>query len=292
MADLLLFGNVFVEKKKRNYRERIEMTGLSDTKIRSRFRFRRDSITYISDIVRYDLQRATKRSLSISVEMQVMLALRFYASGSFLEVIGDTMGFDKSTVSWAIDDVTNALIAKKDRFIKWPNHVEILKSKQNFFSRGKFINIDAQWPGSTHDSHVFRTSVVCTFFEHRGVEDGYLIGDSGYACSMFLITPYLHPANLSEEAFNTAHCRTRNAVERVFGWWKRRFHVLHSEIKMKPAKVCKIIGACAILHNIAISLKEEMDDEDEDDVNAAVHLAYRGPEDGRAIRNFITRTYF
>eukprot|EP00105_Crassostrea_gigas_P033686 XP_011457145.1 PREDICTED: putative nuclease HARBI1 [Crassostrea gigas] len=271
--------------------------------------------------------------------LQVMLALRFYASGSFLEVIGDTMGFDKSTVSRAIDDVTNALIAKKDRFIKWPNHEEILKSKQNFFSRGgfpgvigcidgthvriqapfedeavyvnrkgfhsinvqaicdhegKFINIDAQWPGSTHDSHVFRTSEVCTFLEenHRGVEDGYLIGDSGYACSRFLITPYLHPANLSEEAFNTAHCRTRNAVERVFGWWKRRFHVLHSEIKMKPAKVCKIIGACAILHNIAISLKEEMDDEDEEDVNAAVHLAYRGPEDGRAIRNFITRTYF
>lgn len=73
MADLLLFGNVFVEKKKRNYRERIEMTDLSDTQIRSRFRFRRDSITYISDIVRYDLQRATKRSQSISVEMQVLV---------------------------------------------------------------------------------------------------------------------------------------------------------------------------------------------------------------------------
>uniref|UniRef100_A0A8W8KXB9 Putative nuclease HARBI1 n=1 Tax=Magallana gigas TaxID=29159 RepID=A0A8W8KXB9_MAGGI len=221
-----------------------------------------------------------------------MLALRFYASGSFLEVIGDTMGFDKSTVSRAIDDVTNALIAKKDRFIKWPNHEEILKSKQNFFSRGgfpgvigcidgthvriqapledeaffvnrfhsinvqaicdhegKFINIDAQWPGSTHDSHVFRTSEVCTFLEenHRVVEDVYLIGDSGYASSRFLITPYLHPVNLSEEAFNRVHCRTRNTVWRVFGWWKRRFSVLQSEIKMKPAKVCKIFGASAIL---------------------------------------------
>lgn len=70
-----------------------------------------------------------------------MLALRFYASGSFLEVIGDTMGFDKSTVSRAIDDVTNALIAKKNRFIKWPNQGEILKSKQNFFSRGGFPGV-------------------------------------------------------------------------------------------------------------------------------------------------------
>lgn len=57
---------------------------------------------------------------------------------------------------------------------------------------------------------------------------------------------------------------------------------------MKQAEVCKIIGACAILHNIVIM--EEMDDEDEENVNAAVHLAYRGPEDGIPIRNFITRT--
>eukprot|EP00105_Crassostrea_gigas_P036952 XP_019921100.1 PREDICTED: putative nuclease HARBI1 [Crassostrea gigas] len=291
MADLLLFGNVFVEKKKRNYRERIEMTDLSDTQIRSRFRFRRDSITFISDIVRNDLQRATKRSQSISVEMQVMLALRFYASGSFLEVIGDTMG-----VIGCIDGThvrIQALLEDEAVYVNRKGFHSI-NVQAICDHEGKFINIDAQWSGSTHDSHVFRTSEVCTFLEenHRGVEDGYLIGDSGYACSRFLITPYLHPANLSEEAFNTAHCRTRNAVERVFGWWKRRFHVLHSEIKMKPAKVCKIIGACAILHNIAISLKEEMDDEDEEDVNAAVHLAYRGPEDGRAMRNFITRTYF
>lgn len=73
--------------------------------------------------------------------LQVMLALRFYASGSFLEIIGDTMGFDKSTVSRAINDVTKALIAKKNRFIKWPNHEEILKSKQNFFSRGGFPGV-------------------------------------------------------------------------------------------------------------------------------------------------------
>ena len=65
-----------------------------------------------------------------------MLALRFYASGSFMEVIGDTMGFDKSTVSRAINNVTNALVLHKDRFIKWPNPAETAESKQNFFLRG------------------------------------------------------------------------------------------------------------------------------------------------------------
>lgn len=59
---------------------------------------------------------------------------------------------------------------------------------------------------------------------------------------------------------------------------------------MKQAEVCKIIGACGILHNIAIYVREEMDDEDEENVNPAVLSAFCGPEDGIPIRNFITRT--
>ncbi|KAK3881433.1 hypothetical protein Pcinc_014089 [Petrolisthes cinctipes] len=48
-----------------------------------------------------------------------------------------------------------------------------------------------------------------------------------------------------------AHKKTRSVVERGIGQWKRRFHVLHSEIRLTPtAKVCKIIFVCAVLHNI------------------------------------------
>lgn len=40
-------------------------------------------------------------------------------------------------------------------------------------------------------------------------------------------------------------------MERGIGQWKRRFHVLHSEIRViPPAKVSKIIFVCAMLHNI------------------------------------------
>ena len=49
------------------------------------------------------------------------------------------------------------------------------------YNIGKFINIDAQLPGSTLYSYIFRSSEVGTFLEthNRGVEDGYLLGDSG-----------------------------------------------------------------------------------------------------------------
>lgn len=40
-------------------------------------------------------------------------------------------------------------------------------------------------------------------------------------------------------------------MERGIGQWKRRFHVLHTEIRVTPpGKICKIIFVCAMLHNI------------------------------------------
>ena len=109
---------------------------------------------------------------------------------------------------------------------------------------GRFIDLVAKWPGSTHDSHIFRTSHLRTRLEttHKGLQDGVVLGDSGYACKPYLLTPYMRPSNEAQEKFNTAHKKTRTQVERAFGWLKRRFHVLHGEIRMKPERVCTIIG--------------------------------------------------
>ena len=64
--------------------------------------------------------------------------------------------------------------------------------------------------------------------------------------------------------YYSAHKKTRCTVERGIGQWKRRFHVLHGEIRVRsPAYVCRIIEVCAMLHNICkdrhISLPEEED---------------------------------
>ena len=44
---------------------------------------------------------------------------------------------------------------------------------------GMFTNVVARWPGSTHDSHVFHTSSLCTYLEtnHHSLDDGILLGD-------------------------------------------------------------------------------------------------------------------
>ena len=63
----------------------------------------------------------------------------------------------------------------------------------------------ARWPGSTHDSHIFRTSAVGGNLEGTGLKYGVPHGDGGYACSPFLVTPYLNPKTPQEEHFNRAH---------------------------------------------------------------------------------------
>ena len=146
---------------------------------------------------------------------------------------------------------------------------------------GKFTNIVARWPGSCHDSHIFPSSNIGQFLEenHNSLDYGIIPGDSGYACLPFLKTPYANPEIPQQEAYNSAHTKTRVVIEQTYGRWKRRFHEVHSEIRMASEKVCLIIGACAVLHNIAVLLKEPMDDADLPDEVPEVDV-YDGPQQG------------
>ena len=158
---------------------------------------------------------------------------------------------------------------------------------------GKFLNLVARWPGSTHDSHIFRASRVSQHLQqhHTSLEDGLLIGDSGYGLKPYLMVPYANPITANQRSFNRSLKKTRVVIEQVFGRWKRRFHVLHSEIRMHPEKVCKVIGACGVLHNIAVMFNEPFEDDEEHQNEPDIHI-YQGPDEGRLVRDHIANTFF
>ena len=60
-------------------------------------------------------------------------------------------------------------------------------------------------------------------------------------------------------------------MEHGIGQLKMHFHVLHGEVWLTPGKVCKVIIACAILHNtckarqIAEPLEGDGDEDSDDD---------------------------
>lgn len=92
MAALAHF-NVPPQRKERIFRNKDALSlEFTDSELRDRYRFSREGILYLSNLLREDITRKTNRNHALTVEQQIMIALRFLASGSFLQVIGDTLG--------------------------------------------------------------------------------------------------------------------------------------------------------------------------------------------------------
>lgn len=88
------------------------------------------------------LTRQTRRNEPLTPRQQIMIALRFYASGSFLQVIGDTFGVDIATVSRVITRVTDALFHLKDDYIKFPTSDEARNvAKRGFYAQRRFPGV-------------------------------------------------------------------------------------------------------------------------------------------------------
>lgn len=158
-------------------------------------------------------------------------------------------------------------------------YAETYRNRKGFFSLNVQVvgdskctirNIVARWPGSAHDSNIFRNSRLRSDFEDGQFEDNLLVGDSGYAIKPYLITPLLNPQTPVENLFNEAQIRTRNAVERLFGIWKRRFPILAVGIRLNIEKVEAVIVACAVLHNIAIQMNDDDPILNNDEIEAAI----------------------
>lgn len=120
----------------------------------------------------------------------------------------------------------------------------------------KFLDIVARWPGSVHDSTIFNSSRLKARLLNREFGNGILLGDSGYACTSYLLTPLIATHNRAEELYNESQIRTRNVIERCFGVWKRRFPALAYGMRTQIPTTLGAIVAAAVLQNIARDRRE------------------------------------
>lgn len=84
----------------------------------------------------------------------------------------------------------------------------------------------------------------------NGQQNGLLLGDGGYPCKPYLLTPLLHATTPPEIRYNRAHCSTRASVERTFGQWKAVFRSLQNGLHISLQTTKAAIVAMAILFNI------------------------------------------
>lgn len=175
---------------------------------------------------------------------------------------------------------------------------ELYRNRKDYFSINvqvlfdcylKIRDIVARWYGSAHDARIFSSSCLRDKLEAlpRGV---WILGDGGYPCQPYLITPFINPSTESQRRFNKSQKTTRITAERGIGCWKRRFPCIKTGLGVKLENCPNIIVATAVLHNFAIQQKEkttviETPDQFEDhEVN--------DDSRGNSVRNWIVAQHF
>ena len=112
-------------RRPRIFRDREDMLDtLNDADFFQRYRMTRPMFYEILAQVCDDIQHNTQRNHALTAAQQLLIELRFLASGSFQQVIADTMKVNKSTVSRTITRVTKALLKLHNSFIYWPSAQE------------------------------------------------------------------------------------------------------------------------------------------------------------------------
>jgi len=71
------------------------------------------------------------------------------------------------------------------------------------------------------------------------------------------MTPFLNSVGDDQNTDNEEQIKTRDAVARSFGVWKKRFSVLAIGINMNLESVERILVATAVFHNIAFYVGDE-----------------------------------
>jgi hypothetical protein len=279
-------------------------TEYTEFQFKLRFRFSKIGAREILTLIEENLAHLSDRNDPITPALQLLITLRFYATGTFQMCIGDLVNVSKSSVCRIIHRVTNSIASLRHYFIRLPDrrneirkihndfyeiagfpnvlgavdcthikvqspggdHGELYRNRKPWFSINtqaisdanlKFIDVVARWPGSVHDSTIFNDSRIRMRLENNEFPNCYLLGDSGYACKRYLLTPLLVVNNRAEQRYNTAHKTTRNVVERSFGVLKRRFPCLAIGLRVQIEKVLPIIIATMILHKISIDVNED-----------------------------------
>ncbi|XP_070395480.1 putative nuclease HARBI1 [Dermacentor albipictus] len=96
-------------RRERVFRDRTNpLDAFSEEELQRRVRFGRDGIVFLVEFLRSEIEYPTRQSGALSAELQVMLVLKFFASGCFLITAGDVIGAHESTASRTVRRVASS----------------------------------------------------------------------------------------------------------------------------------------------------------------------------------------
>ena len=137
-AELLYLEYLENGIEQRNLNRRNDFQELSDQKFIERYRLSKAVVVKVLQEIENRLTYNTNRNLPLSPMQQLLIALRFYATGTFQITIGDISVASKATVCRIVHKVSAAIAALRPRYIVFPQGEERLAVIQKFYNIAHF----------------------------------------------------------------------------------------------------------------------------------------------------------
>lgn len=123
------------ERAPRVLKQRMDPYELSDYEFKCHFRFSKNSVQQLVDILEPDLIYDSNRGRPLSPVLKVCTALSHFGGGHFFRVSALYGGFSKYACMQAVKQVTDSLVAKKEMFISMPTVAEMEQTSARMMDR-------------------------------------------------------------------------------------------------------------------------------------------------------------
>ena len=141
LLNLTIGANARAIRRERIFRDRENpLEILNDEQLYSKYRFTRDGIYFLCENCD-GLETITDISFSLSTSLKILVGLRYLASGSFQNVVGDTINISQPTVSRTLTSFLNSIVRLSPSLIKWPTEIEQRVTRNHFFDQFKLPSL-------------------------------------------------------------------------------------------------------------------------------------------------------
>ena len=127
------------QRRARIYRYNDSILTYSNKKLSTRYRFGRASIEYNTNFIKTGLQRKKNCYYVLKPIDQVLIALQFYESGGLVQVVGDTTGVGKGTVSLAVHNADTILETSRENAL-WDTNCRLARQHKWFLHHLLTVN--------------------------------------------------------------------------------------------------------------------------------------------------------
>ena len=113
------------------------LTSYTDEEFRSRFRMYKQSFLHLVAIVNIPTT-PNRIGNTIPPVLQLLIALLFYADGTFMRETGDCLNISRSSVSRIIHRITRVICLMRPEFISFPTEESATAMKRKFYETAHF----------------------------------------------------------------------------------------------------------------------------------------------------------